>query len=201
MDCAVSKSVSHKIEPKHWIIPKIRSIRLHNIGLFVDKTLTFDDGINVIFGGSMSGKTTIVRSLLYALGHNVEPPTKRGDGAEIEVDLWSTKILHRLDIPGSESLYQKRYHKTIEEWDEDEDMPFMSMQEIAQIGMDSLSAGLLMDQAAVLDDDLYSLLGQEGLQNFARAISERESQVIITTKDPKWLDELSNVTKPKIHRL
>ncbi len=49
---------------------KLREIILKNFGKFTDKTIDFDDGINVLYGENESGKSTIhtfIRSMLFGM--------------------------------------------------------------------------------------------------------------------------------------
>lgn len=61
---------------------KIKQIRIKKFGKISDKTLTFSDGINVLYGENESGKTTVhtfIKSMLYGISR------QRGRGAKNDV--------------------------------------------------------------------------------------------------------------------
>lgn len=63
---------------------KIRELNIKNFGKFQDETLTFDDGINIVYGENESGKSTVhtfIRSMLFGL--------ERGRGRAASSDTFS----------------------------------------------------------------------------------------------------------------
>jgi len=53
-----------------FYVPKIRRIRIKNIGLWKDVLLEFADGMNVITGVTASGKSTVLKCILSGISGN-----------------------------------------------------------------------------------------------------------------------------------
>ena len=79
------------------LIPAVKSLKLHNVGPFKDVSLSFTDGLNIICGTNGSGKSTILRSLIYAFdresGPRVRDERQRGS---VEVELFSKKLIKNI---------------------------------------------------------------------------------------------------------
>jgi ABC-type glutathione transport system ATPase component len=79
------------------LIPSVKSLKLHNVGPFKDVSLSFTDGLNIICGTNGSGKSTILRSLIYAFdresGPRVRDERQRGS---VEVELFSKKVIKNI---------------------------------------------------------------------------------------------------------
>ena len=53
-----------------FYVPKIRTIRIKNIGLWRHASLEFIDGVNIITGMTASGKSTILKCILAGISGN-----------------------------------------------------------------------------------------------------------------------------------
>lgn len=53
-----------------FYVPKIRAIRIKNIGLWRHASLEFIDGVNIITGMTASGKSTILKCILAGISGN-----------------------------------------------------------------------------------------------------------------------------------
>lgn len=89
---------------------KIRSLTLKRFKKFADKSLTFDDGLNVIVGSNEQGKSTIAEALLLALFGN---PTVHSEKFKQKYTNWQSpgniSIGFEYEMDGKRTVVQKDF--------------------------------------------------------------------------------------------
>ena len=93
----------------------IKSLKIREISSTKDKSLKFTDNINLIFSvGNSTGKTTLIRSLLFALGFQI-PSTELIDFDDYEFQLIISNEGNDIDV--------YRYRNLLKIGDEEFDLP------------------------------------------------------------------------------
>lgn len=87
----------------------INSVKLTNFQKWKEKEIIFQPGINVIIGESRKGKSSIFRSLLFALMNESKKTNFVTWGekfSEVEVDMNGSVIIRRKSLNGSKNEYE-----------------------------------------------------------------------------------------------
>lgn len=172
-----------------WLIPKVKSLKLRNIGPFKEADLGFTNGINIIYGPNATGKSTIIRSLTRAFKHESEqelPTVRQGEGnGRIEVELFPAKIV--------KVLSSKQKKSKIAEKELKDEMVWMRIpEELRSYGEKRmLYLWSLFSHAkphnAILFDEPTLPLADSCTSWFINSIKKSPNQIIIATLDKRLL--------------
>lgn len=184
------------------LIPRVKNLKLHNIGMFKEFFMSFDEGTNIIYGPHASGKSTILQSLAYSFGHECRPNVRVGSlRGRIEVETFPSKINKNLDLREPDEGVNNIIKRVIKGMSK-EDIPFNMLSGGEQRAV--LLFGILSvakPHEAVLLDEPTQFFDKTWTSEFIEMLKETNSQIIIATHNPKFKDELSKISGAKIHEL
>lgn len=174
----------------------ITKLVLKNIGVFSQKTIEFNEGLNLIYGENASGKTTIANSIFYCLlGQHLFPKAKPDSLAKYGSSHGTTGLFFQKD--GIDYRIYRSTHKKIQleqsinnQWETIADENFidnLNRQRIAMISFlrEGEISEFLTKNPADRKEVLNTLLGIEDLSEAtelfkeARKIAKREEKRLL----------------------
>jgi len=172
-------------------IPKVKRIKLRNVGPIKKLDAEFSPGLNVIYGRGGSGKSIILECLQGMIRTEGRMSLERlkslyhSGAAHIEIEVFP-KMLYDFKKSG-------RLPKI-------GDPKLLSLGEKYMIFYKSILA-LAKPHQAVVIDDAFSMLTTKNTTKQLKLMGESKNQVIITTRDPNIAKEAEEKFGAKIIQL
>lgn len=162
-----------------FLIPAIRTLMIRNIGIWKNAEFRFSRGLNIIAGYGGTGKTIIIKSLIYCFTNEIYSGYLRGKtNSGVEIEMYSRKYKY-ICLP--------EYMKKQVEFD-----IVSGSKKVYRLLRDTLLNSKLDKNTSVLIDDFTSFMDSGNLNKTICLIKKAKCQIIMVVRDKNKLKQFDN---------